>query len=222
MIRIHKEGRMIFSLITSILVFAAIILTILLPGLIWILIPILIVFALFIVFVARFFRIPSRNQVFENGVFYSPADGKIVVIEETVEQEYFKDKRLQVSVFMSVWDVHINFYPFNGKVKYYKYHPGKFLMAIHPKSSTLNERTSVVIENERNVPVLLKQIAGAVARRIVCYAKQGNAFKTGEELGFIKFGSRVDIFLPVGTEILVNQGEQVYGSMTPIARLKAK
>ncbi len=217
--RIHKEGRMIFSLITSILVFLALILTIILSETIWLLIPLLLIIAFIVVFVARFFRVPTRNQVFEEGVFYSPADGKIVVIEETTEDEYFNDRRLQVSIFMSVWDVHLNFFPFTGKVTYFKYHPGKFLLAIHPKSSTLNERTTLVIENHKNIPVLLRQIAGAVARRIVCYAKKGNMFKTGDELGFIKFGSRVDIFFPTGTKIMVKLGEQVYGRKTPIARL---
>jgi phosphatidylserine decarboxylase len=219
MIRIHKEGRMIFSIITSILIFVSVILIIMLTNHLWLLILLLLVFIFFIVFVARFFRIPMRTQVFEDGIFYSPADGKIVVIEETTEDEYFKDRRLQVSVFMSVWDVHINFFPFTGKVTYFKYHPGKFLLAVHPKSSTLNERTSVVLENNKKKTVLLRQIAGAVARRIVCYAKQGNTFRTGEELGFIKFGSRVDVFFPIGTEVLVKPGEQVYASKTALARL---
>lgn len=219
MIKIHKEGRLIFGIITSVLVFFAIILSIYLIDILWVLIPILALFLFLIIFVARFFRVPNRDVIHEDGIFYSPADGKIVVIEETIEDEYFKDKRLQVSVFMSVWDVHINFFPFSGKVLYFKYHPGKFLMAIHPKSSTLNERTSTVIENKKGTAVLIRQIAGAVARRIICYAKPGNAIETGQELGFIKFGSRADIFLPIGTEILVKPGEQVYGKKTPIARL---
>jgi phosphatidylserine decarboxylase len=220
MIKIHKEGRLIFSIICSILVFLAIILSILLSGSLFILIPLLILITFSIVFVARFFRVPLREQQIQDGLFYSPADGKIVVIEETTEDEYYKDRRLQVSVFMSVWDVHINYTPFAGKVKYYKYHPGKFLLAIHPKSSTLNERTSIVMENTKGTSVLIRQIAGAVARRIICYAKQGKDFKAGDELGFIKFGSRADIFFPSGTEILVKTGEQVYGKLTPIARIK--
>lgn len=219
MIRIHKEGRMIFSIITSILVLTGVILFILLEDKIGLLIPLLLLFIFFIVFVARFFRTPMRNHAFEEGIFYSPADGKVVVIEETIEDEYFKNKRLQLSIFMSVWDVHLNFFPFTGKVNYYKYHPGKFLLAINPKSSTLNERATVVIEDQKSNEVLLRQIAGAVARRIVCYAKKGNSFKTGDELGFIKFGSRVDVFFPIGTQILVKPGEQVYGSKTLLARL---
>jgi len=219
MIKIHKEGRLIFGIITSVLVFFAIILSIYLVEILWVLIPILLLFLFLVIFVARFFRVPERDVTHEEGIFYSPADGKIVVIEETIENEYFKDKRLQVSVFMSVWDVHINFFPFSGKVLYFKYHPGKFLMAIHPKSSTLNERTSTVIENKKGTAVLIRQIAGAVARRIICYAKPGNVIESGQELGFIKFGSRADIFFPIGTEILVKPGEQVYGKKTPLARL---
>jgi phosphatidylserine decarboxylase len=219
MIRIHKEGRVIFSVISGILIVIALLMSAVITVPMWILLPLYLAFALLIAFVARFFRVPDRTQQFSDDLFYSPADGRIVVIEETTEEEYFKERRLQVSVFMSVWDVHINFFPFSGKVKYYKYHPGKFLVAINPKSSTLNERTSIVIENGKNTSVLLRQIAGAVARRIVSYSPEGKTFKTGEELGFIKFGSRVDIFFPVGTEILVKPGEQVYGSKTPIARI---
>jgi phosphatidylserine decarboxylase len=219
MIRIHKEGRLIFSIISSLLIFTGIIFTIQLINILWILIPILLLFVFLIAFVARFFRVPVRKKEFNDELFYSPADGKVVVIEETIEDEYFKDKRLQVSVFMSVWDVHMNVYPVKGIVKFYKYHPGKFLMAIHPKSSTLNERTTVVIEDQKGTPFLLRQIAGFVARRIICNAKQGNKFNTGDELGFIKFGSRMDIFFPLGTEILVKPGQQVYGAKTPLARL---
>jgi phosphatidylserine decarboxylase len=220
MIKIHKEGRIIFSIITSVLVFTGIIVSMFISHDVLIILPILLVLFLLIVFVARFFRVPKRNGALENEVFYSPADGKVVVIEETTENEYFKDKRLQVSVFMSVWDVHINFVPFDGKVKYYKYHPGKFLPAIQPKSSTLNERTSIVLENNKGTGVLLRQIAGIAARRIICYAQQDKSFKAGEELGFIKFGSRMDMFFPIGTEILVKPGQQVYGKQTPLARLK--
>jgi phosphatidylserine decarboxylase len=219
MIKIHKEGRVIFSVITGILTIIALLLSTVITLSIWVLIPIYLAFAILIAFVARFFRVPDRTIEFSDELFYSPADGKVVVIEETTEKEYFKDSRLQVSVFMSVWDVHINFFPFTGKVKYFKYHPGKFLVAINPKSSTLNERTSIVIDNGKNTSILLRQIAGAVARRIVSYTPEGKSFKTGEELGFIKFGSRVDIFFSPGTEILVKPGEQVYGSKTPIARI---
>lgn len=220
MIRIHKEGRLIFLITSGIFLLIAFLLWMVLSDKLWVLSPLLIVLELLLIFIARFFRVPKRTQGLEIGKFYSPADGKIVVIEETMENEYFKDKRLQVSIFMSVWDVHINFIPFTGKVKYYKYHPGEFLPAIRPKSSTLNERTSIVIENQKGYNVLLRQIAGVVARRIICYAKQDKSFEAGEELGFIKFGSRMDIFFPLGTEILVKPGDQVYGRQTVIARIK--
>lgn len=220
MIRIHKEGRLIFYITSGIFLIIGVLLWMAFSDTLWVLSPLLIVLELLLIFIARFFRVPNRNQTLEDGQFYSPADGKIVVIEETMENEYFKDKRLQVSIFMSVWDVHINFIPFKGEVKYYKYHPGEFLPAIRPKSSTLNERTSIVIENQKGYLVLMRQIAGVVARRIICYAKQGKSFEAGEELGFIKFGSRMDIFFPLGTEILVKPGEQVYGRKTVIARIK--
>lgn len=169
-------------------------------------------------FCCPFFQDPGRKTSFQEGVLYSPADGKIVVIEETFENEFLNENRIQVSIFMSVWDVHINFFPFQGKVIHMKHHPGKFLVARHPKSSTLNERTSIVLEYDNKVRILLRQIAGIVARRIVCYAKPGLSFKAGDELGFIKFGSRVDIFLPLDAAILVKPGQQVYGSSTPIAK----
>jgi phosphatidylserine decarboxylase len=220
MIKIHKEGRLIFSIISGVLIFTALVIGIFSSSIVVVLIPIVVAFFLLIVFVARFFRVPNRNQSLEEGAFYSPADGKVVVIEETTENEYFNDRRLQVSVFMSVWDVHINFIPFSGKIKYYKYHPGEFLPAIRPKSSILNERTSIVIENHKGNAVLMRQIAGVVARRIICYAKEGKSFEAGEELGFIKFGSRMDMFFPLGTELLVKTGDQVYGKKTILTRLK--
>ena len=218
MIKIHREGYRIFSILSVSLLIIAVIAAILLSELKWILVPVIIFILSCILFMARFFRIPNRKTIFHDGILYSPADGKIVVIEETFENEFLKENRIQVSIFMSVWDVHINFFPFQGKVIQSIYHPGRFLVARHPKSSTMNERTSILIENENKVQILLRQIAGIVARRIVCYAKPGLNFRAGEELGFIKFGSRVDIFLPVSAEILVQAGEQVYGSLTPIAK----
>lgn len=217
--KIHREGYKIFFITTSILTAIGISAAILFQQRIIILMLILISLLLCILFVARFFRIPDRKTIYSDTSFYSPADGKIVVIEETFEDEIFKEKRLQVSIFMSVWDVHINFFPCNGKVINYTYHPGKFLIARHPKSSTLNERNTIIIENNSDVKILLRQIAGIVARRIVCYAFPGKNFRTGDELGFIKFGSRVDIFFPLGTKVLVKPGEQVYGKLTPIANL---
>src|SRR5690606_15113779 len=157
-----------------------------------------------------FFRIPHR--VFSKGeeLIVAPADGKVVVIEETEETEYFKDRRIQVSVFMSPLNVHVNRSPLTGKVEYVKYHPGKYLVAWHPKSSTENERTTVVIGNN-HVTLLLRQIAGAMARRIKYYVKEGNTIEQNAEFGFIRFGSRVDIYFPLGTKIEVNIGDKVQG-----------
>lgn len=169
--------------------------------------------------ILQFFRSPKRKIVANEKHVIAPADGKIVVIEETEEGEFFKDKRLQVSIFMSPFNVHVNRYPVSGQVKYSVYHPGLYLVAWHPKSSTENERTTVVIETGSKTQILLRQIAGALARRIVCYPKAGWMVKQGQEMGFIKFGSRVDIFLPVGTKVNVNLNEKVRGGETVIAEL---
>ena len=146
-----------------------------------------------------------------------PADGKVVVIEETEETEYFHDRRLQVSIFMSPTNVHVNRNPISGIVSYFKYHPGKFLVAWHPKSSTENERTTVVVKKANGVEVLFRQIAGALARRIVWYVKEEQTVTQGDEFGFIKFGSRVDLFLPIGTKVNVQIGDKVVGGKTIIA-----
>lgn len=169
--------------------------------------------------VLQFFRNPNRQIVTpsENKI-YAPADGKVVVIEETVEHEYFKDKRLQVSIFMSPLNVHVNRNPISGIVNYIKHHEGKYLVAWHPKSSSENERTTVVIENE-GAEVMLRQIAGAIAKRIVNYLEEGEQVIQGKDMGFIKFGSRVDLFLPIGTKIDVNIGDKVKGNRTVIATL---
>ena len=219
MIKIHKEGFVILAVISILLAMAVIVTMIFLHDRLWISIPLCIVFFLILVFVMRFFRVPARRTTFDEKYFYSPADGKVVVIEKTIENEFLKEERIQVSIFMSVWDVHINFFPISGKVIYRKHHHGKYLIARNPKSSALNERVSVVIENKNKVQFLMRQIAGIIARRIINYATPGKTFKAGDQLGFIKFGSRVDIFFPVGTEILVKPGEQVTGSVTPVARI---
>jgi phosphatidylserine decarboxylase len=164
--------------------------------------------------VVWFFRNPDRTIVPDISRIVSPADGKVVVIEETREDEYFKDRRLQVSVFMSPLNVHANRYPITGTVSYYKYHPGKYLVAWHPKSSELNERNTVVIRDAEGREILVRQIAGAVARRIVSYAHEGDTAVQGQELGFIKFGSRVDLFLPVGTKLNVKIGDKVSGNFS--------
>lgn len=175
-------------------------------------------FALFAI-ILQFFRSPFLDITQNENAVLCPADGKVVVIEETTETEYLKDKRIQVSVFMSPVNVHVNRNPISGVVKYFKYHPGKYLVAWHPKSSTENERTTVVTETSAGVPILFRQIAGALARRIVWYVKEGDKVEQGEQFGFIKFGSRVDVFLPLGTEINVELGEVVKGGRTVLARL---
>jgi len=166
-----------------------------------------------------FFRNPKRQVTTKNDQkIYAPADGKVVVIEETEETEFFKDKRIQVSIFMSPLNVHVNRNPISGNVVFAKYHPGKYLAAWNPKSSTENERTTTVIENQKGI-VLFRQIAGALARRIVQYVKTGDQVLQGEEMGFIKFGSRVDVFLPLGTKINVELNQKVLGADTVIAEL---
>jgi phosphatidylserine decarboxylase len=177
-----------------------------------------IISAFLFVTIVQFFRSPTKNIIVDDNVVLCPADGKVVVIEETEETEYFGDKRLQVSIFMSPTNVHVNRNPVSGIVSYFKYHPGKFLVAWHPKSSTENERTTVVVKNNNGVEVLFRQIAGALARRIVWYVEKDQKVKQGEEFGFIKFGSRVDLFLPIGTKINVNINDKVVGGKTVIAR----
>ncbi|HEY0057452.1 MAG TPA: phosphatidylserine decarboxylase family protein [Pedobacter sp.] len=170
-------------------------------------------FILFIT-ILQFFRSPSRKWTQSHEHIICPADGKVVVIEETEEVEYFKDKRIQVSIFMSPINVHVNRNPISGIVKFFKYHKGKYLVAWDPKSSTNNERTTIVIENKDGVPILFRQIAGALARRIVWYVKEGDEVKQGDQFGFIKFGSRVDVFLPLGSKINVKIGDTVKGGIT--------
>ncbi len=171
------------------------------------------------VFLLFFFRWPARELEPNKGLVFAPADGKVVVIEETVESEYFKDNRLQLSIFMSPFNVHSNRYPVSGRIKYVRYHPGNYMVAWHPKSSELNERSTIVIETSGGTEVLIRQIAGAVARRIVTYAKENQDVMQGDELGFIKFGSRVDVFLPVGTEIEVPILQHVKANKSVIAKI---
>jgi phosphatidylserine decarboxylase len=167
----------------------------------------------------QFFRSPSRKIRRNDKQVLCPADGKVVVIEETDEKEILKDRRLQISIFMSPFNVHVNRYPVSGQVVYSRYHPGKYLVAWHPKSSEDNERTTVVIENGSKTNILMRQIAGALARRIVCYPRLGFMVKQGEEMGFIKFGSRVDLFLPLNAKVHVSIGQKVTGGETVIADL---
>lgn len=216
--KIHKEGynTIILSLIVFIIVNLASVLLLSDLKIVWI--PLLVFTLMLFFLIVFFFRIPERKLIKDKNIIYSPADGKIVVIEECIENEYFKDKRLQVSIFMSPLNIHSNCYPVSGKVKYTRYHPGKYLLAYNPKSSELNERSSVVIETDTGQQILVKQIAGAVARRIVSFAQKGLQVEQGGELGFIKFGSRVDVFLPPETKLEVNISQKVKAKKTVLAR----
>jgi phosphatidylserine decarboxylase len=180
------------------------------------------ILAIVFLIILQFFRSPSRQTEINSQNILSSADGKVVVIEKTFEKEYFKDERIQVSVFMSPINVHVNRNPISGIVKYSKYHPGKYLVAWHPKSSSENERTTVVIDQPEYGSVLIRQIAGALARRIVCYSKEGEEVLQGGELGFIKFGSRVDHFLPLDAEVKVKIGDTVTGGRTILASFSQK
>jgi phosphatidylserine decarboxylase len=216
---IHKEG---YPTIGLALVFSAILI-----GIAWYFFPgshlakctayTISLFVLLIVL--QFFRSPDRTWTKNENALICPADGKVVVIEETEESEFFKDKRIQVSIFMSPVNVHINRYPLSGIVKYARYHAGKYLVAWHPKSSTENERTTIVVEHTNGKQFLFRQIAGALARRIVMYSKEGDVAQQTAQFGFIKFGSRVDIFLPLGTKINVNLNEAVKGGVTILAEV---
>ncbi|NNC86122.1 MAG: phosphatidylserine decarboxylase family protein [Bacteroidia bacterium] len=171
-------------------------------------------------FLFYFFRYPNRTTTRNENEILSPADGKVVVIEEIEETEYFNEKRLQVSIFMSPLNVHANWYPVSGEVGSSKYHNGKYMVAWHPKASSDNERTAVLLNMSNGVSILVKQIAGAVARRIVCYPRKGDKIKQGAELGFIKFGSRVDLILPANVEVCVKLNQKVKGKLTKIAEFK--
>jgi len=186
----------------------------------WLQMVIQIGFLIVLILILQFFRNPKRHTVINDKNIVAPVDGKIVVIEEVIEKEIFKDKRIQVSIFMSPINVHVTRYPIGGKVIFSKYHPGKYLVAWHPKSSEENERTTVVIENITFGKVLYRQIAGAMAKRIVNYATFGDEVQQGADSGFIKFGSRVDVFLPVNTEINIKLNQKVKGGETVIAQLR--
>ena len=173
----------------------------------------------FLVLILQFFRNPKRNIQLDQSKVLAPADGKIVIIKEVFEKEYFKDQRLQVSIFMSPLNVHVTRYPISGKIVFSKYHPGKYLVAWHPKSSELNERTSIVVRNNSFGKILYRQIAGAVARRIVNYAEVDKNATQGEDAGFIKFGSRLDLFLPINTELNVQLNQKVKGGIDAIAQI---
>jgi phosphatidylserine decarboxylase len=214
----HKEGyRIIMN--TFVLVAAIAVLAEYKISIEWIKSIIQITALILLILVLQFFRNPNRTTPKNEKHLISPADGKVVIVQEVFEKEYFKDKRLQVSIFMSPLNVHVTRYTMSGVVNFSKYHPGKYLVAWHPKSSELNERTTIVLENETFGEILYRQIAGAVARRIVNYAEEGTQVTQGEDAGFIKFGSRVDLFLPLGTPIDVKVNDVVKGGVQTIAHL---
>lgn len=214
----HKEGaKIIFvSVIITVLLFLLVDYTVSIE---WLRVTLLLIVLGFLVLVLQFFRNPKRNTPINPNHIISSVDGKVVVIEEVFEKEYFNDKVRMVSVFMSPLNVHVTRYPISGKVVYSKYHPGKYLVAWHPKASEENERTTVVVDNETFGKVMYRQIAGALAKRIVNYAKEGGVAKQGADAGFIKFGSRVDIYLPLKAEVKVTLGQKVKGGVDVIAEI---
>lgn len=213
----HKEGQTI--IFVSIIIVGSLFLVMDFIGIPWLVKTLQIGLLIVFILILQFFRNPKRNTQIDDAHVVSPVDGKVVVIEEVQESEYFKDKRLQVSVFMSPINVHATRYPIGGKVLFSKYHPGKYLVAWHPKSSEKNERTTVVVENSKFGKVLYRQIAGFLARRIVNYAKKDQNVVQGNDAGFIKFGSRVDLFLPLGTKLDIKLNQKVRGGETVIAKL---
>lgn len=217
--RLHKEAKTTIAVVLVFLILLNAVVHYFFPNeLLIILTSIVSVFL--IVFILQFFRNPTIDKVVGEGLIVAPADGKLVVMEEVQESEYFKDKRIQLSIFMSPINVHVNRNPVSGIIKFFKYHPGKYLVAWHPKASTENERTTVVYKTESGVEVLVRQIAGAVARRIKWYVQEGDSVNQSDDFGFIKFGSRVDVFLPVGTEIKVELNQVIKGGRTVLAELK--
>ncbi len=217
--KFHKEGRKIV-LVACLLLAIPSSVSCCLGAPEWLTCILLVLSLIMLGLVIQFFRVPKRTLKAIDNQVVCPADGKVVVIEETEETEYFKDKRIQVSIFMSPLNVHVNWNPITGVVQYFKYHAGKFLVAWHPKSSTDNERTTLVIKDNKGREILVRQIAGAVARRICHYADKGDSVEQASQFGFIKFGSRVDVFLPLGTDVKVNIDDKVSGIETILAELK--
>jgi phosphatidylserine decarboxylase len=216
---IHKEGRTLLFVLLLVIVAIIFAFDYFLPGMNVLRNIVTGIALVFFLLVLQFFRNPSRNTVKNAKHIIAPADGKVVVIEEAEEAEYFKGKRKQISIFMSPINVHVNRMPAAGKISFFKYHPGKYLVAWHPKSSTENERTTVVVKTQNGTEVLFRQIAGALARRIKWYVKEGDVLDQGQEFGFIKFGSRVDIYLPLDAKVKVNINDVTTGGETVIAEL---
>ncbi|MEM6736503.1 MAG: phosphatidylserine decarboxylase family protein [Bacteroidota bacterium] len=218
--RIHKEGYRMIPIMALLVGVLYVLLYWLIPIF---MIQTILAFAgiVFFVLIVRFFRDPNVITPEKDGIVYAPAEGKVVVIEKTHEDEYLNEDRMQISIFMSPLNVHVNRSPIKGMIDFFKYHPGKFLVAWHPKSSTNNERTSIGFKTDSNVKILMRQIAGAVARRITFYPEVGDTVEQGTSVGFIRFGSRVDLFLPLNAEIKVKIGDLTKGGVTEIARLKS-
>ena len=217
--KLHSEGYKIIAIATSVLALLSLGIS-LMPIHPYVKDFLYFGFFILLTWTIYFFRYPKRTiNKGENNIL-STADGKIVVIEEVIEDEYFNEKRLMISVFMSPMNVHINWYPFDGEIIYSKYHPGRYFIAYNPKSSELNERASVVVENEKGKNVLIRQVAGVMARRVVCYSKKGDKVLQGGEMGMIKFGSRIDFFLPVNVKVNVKMGQKVKAQQTIIAYFK--
>jgi phosphatidylserine decarboxylase len=217
----HKEGNSTILIGTVLLAGVSAAAWFFIPEIQWLKITLTLICLFFWIIILQFFRNPARPlPKIDNNTVYAPADGKVVVIEESHETEILGEKYIQISVFMSPLNVHVNRHPVSGKISYYRYHAGKFLMAWNPKSSTENERTTVLYELDNGKKVLVRQVAGFLARRIICYAKEGSIARQGEELGFIRFGSRVDVYVPIGSEIKIKIGETSIGNKTVLAILK--
>jgi phosphatidylserine decarboxylase len=216
--KIHKEGFLIIAFAFVLLSFLSFV-TLTIIKIDWL--SYFMVFGFFVIFiwVVLFFRVPIRKVNSGNHIL-STADGEVVAIEEVIEKGYFKEKRIMVSVFMSPFNVHVNWYPFSGIIKHVQYHPGRFFIANHPKSSELNERNSIVLEKKPGQDVLIRQVAGIMARRIICYSKPGDTVVQGKELGIIRFGSRVDFFLPIDAVIHVEMNQKVKAQLTVIGQFK--
>lgn len=214
--RIHHEGRRII-IVNSLLWLIVAVLFFVFCSNLTVNIIVAVVCLGIALFMLRFFRVPEREALKGDNLVIAPGDGRVVDIREVVEDEFFHSKCIRISVFLSVFDVHVTWAPVSGKVTYYNYHPGKYLIAFHPKASELNERTSIGIMTDSGHPMMFRQIAGILARRIVCYAREGERVEQTAQAGFIKFGSRIDLFLPLDTEVLVKKGDEVFGQETVLA-----
>lgn len=214
--KIHKEGFKIITIFFLLLAGLDFVFIYFIPW-VWLWGVLVLASVIFFYLIVYFFRVPKRTVTIDDNKILAPSDGKVVVIEEVQETEYLNDKYTQISIFMSPLNVHCQWYPINGIVKYFKYHPGKYLVAWHPKSSTENERTTIVVEDKQGRKILFRQIAGAVARRIVYFGKEGEEAKQDKEAGFIKFGSRIDVFIPIKSTINVKIDQNVVGSKTVLA-----